>query len=160
MLVPLKERARLPTIPVTRAGLLTSVPLFPRPEASAATVPDASSKGRRRLRAGAAALAGFLREAYGRPLPLVLGVLRDKDVASIVAPLTAVASRIVCTAAPSPRALQPSELAAIVAAQASRLEVSAEDTPRWAIALAAAAGSPVVVAGSLYLAGAVRRYVS
>jgi folylpolyglutamate synthase/dihydropteroate synthase len=87
-------------------------------------------------------------------------VLRDKDVASIVAPLTTVASRIVCTAAPSSRAMRPSELAAIVAAQVPQIEVAVDDTPRRAIALAAMSGAPVVVAGSLYLAGAVRPYIS
>lgn len=110
--------------------------------------------------AGAAALATFLREAYTRPLPLVLGVLRDKDVPSIVAPLTAVASRIVCTAAPSSRAMCPADLAAIVEAQTPRMQIDTSETPRAAIALAATSGAPVVVAGSLYLAGAVRAYIS
>lgn len=110
--------------------------------------------------AGAEALAAFIRETYGQPVPLVLGVLSDKDIPSIVAPLTTVASRIICTAASSPRAIRPADLAAIVAAQAPHLTIDTEATPRAAIARAATAGSPVIVAGSLYLAGAIRAYIS
>lgn len=110
--------------------------------------------------AGAAALAAFLRETWQRPLPIVLGVLRDKDVSAVVAPLAAVASRIVCTAAPSPRAMAAIDLATVVRRHTRGIEVDACDTPRLAIAIAGAHGSPVVVAGSLYLAGAVRAHIS
>jgi dihydrofolate synthase/folylpolyglutamate synthase len=110
--------------------------------------------------AGAAALAAFLRETWPRPLPLVLGVLRDKDVSAIVSPLAAVAARIVCTAAHSPRAMPPVDLATVARATAPGIEVDRCDDPRRAIAMAAAHGSPVVVAGSLYLAGEVRAHIS
>jgi dihydrofolate synthase/folylpolyglutamate synthase len=110
--------------------------------------------------AGAAALAAFLRETWPRPLPIVLGVLRDKDVFAVVSPLAGVASRIVCTAAPSPRAMAPADLAAVVRGLGPGVEVDACDDPRRAIAIAAEHGSPVVVAGSLYLAGEVRSNIS
>src|SRR5690606_16450028 len=101
-----------------------------------------------------------LRETWPQPLPIVLGVLRDKDVSAVVAPLAAVASRIVCTAASSPRALAPDDLATMVRSHAPGLVVDACDDARRAIAIAAAYGSPVVVAGSLYLAGEVRAHIS
>src|SRR5690606_2402140 len=42
--------------------------------------------------AGAAALAAYLAEAYGRRLPLVFGMMGDKDVAAVAGALTKVAS--------------------------------------------------------------------
>jgi dihydrofolate synthase/folylpolyglutamate synthase len=110
--------------------------------------------------AGATALAAFLRETWSQSLPIVLGVLRDKDVPAVVSPLAAVASRIICTAAPSPRAMTPEDLAAVVRTHARGIDVDVCADPRDAIALAAAYGSPVVVAGSLYLAGEVRAHIS
>jgi dihydrofolate synthase/folylpolyglutamate synthase len=106
--------------------------------------------------AGAAALALFLVEEYGRPLPLVLGVLRDKDVSAIVAPLLPQTSCVVCTAAQSPRAMAPHDLAAVVASIDPAIHVEICADVHGAIAAAASAGTPVVVAGSLYLAGEVR----
>ena len=110
--------------------------------------------------AGAAALAGYLRETYPQPVPLVLGVLRDKDVRAIVAPLVGVASQVFCTEASSARALPGAELADMVKGLAPHLSVSVHMPPGAAIAAAARHGSPVVVAGSLYLAGEVRAHLS
>jgi dihydrofolate synthase/folylpolyglutamate synthase len=110
--------------------------------------------------AGATALAAFLRETWPVPLPIVLGVMRDKDVPAVAAPLVAVAARVVCTAASSPRALPAEDLAAIIRPCARDIDISACDDPRRAIAMAAESGVPVVVAGSLYLAGAVRSHLS
>ena len=106
--------------------------------------------------AGATALAGFLRETFARPLPIVLGVLRDKDVEAVVAALAGAAARVVCTAPPSPRATPPEELASVVGRLAPGVPVERADSPAHAIELAGRSGEPVVVAGSLYLAGAVR----
>lgn len=110
--------------------------------------------------AGARALAAFLRETWPASLPLVIGVLRDKDVMAVAAPLVAVAARVVCTAAPSPRALPAADLAELIRPHAGRIDIAACDDPRRAVALAAESGSPVVVAGSLYLTGAVRAHRS
>lgn len=109
---------------------------------------------------GARALAAYLQETYGRPLPLVLGVMGDKDVAAIVTPLAAIASHVVCTAPGTTRALPPDALAAVVSTHASDVAVTTCASPSDAVALAAAHGSPVVVAGSLYLAGEIRAEVS
>lgn len=109
---------------------------------------------------GAAALASFLRESFGGPVPIVLGVLRDKDADGIIAALLGVASRIVCTAPQSTRAIPPDELAARVASQTAGLQVDSVAGAREAISRAARDGAPVVVAGSLYLAGEVHALVS
>ncbi len=110
--------------------------------------------------AGAAALAEFLRDTYAHSLPVVIGAMRDKDVGSIVAPIAAVASRIVCTAVRSTRAMPPHELAAAVRAIAPGLVVETASTAREAIEMAGRGSNLVVVAGSLYLAGEVRALVS
>jgi len=110
--------------------------------------------------AGAAALAAFLRDTYVHSLPVVLGAMRDKDIESIVAPIAAVASRIVCTTAGTARAMPPHELAAVVRTIAPGLGVDTCNTAAAAIETAGRGSELVVVAGSLYLAGQVRALVS
>jgi dihydrofolate synthase/folylpolyglutamate synthase len=131
--------------------------------------------------AGAAALAAALDEARqslapGRPT-LVLGIMADKDVPAVLARLAGSEllgeARIITTRVPdSPRAMSPRRLAdawrraVVAAARSPRTSTARGDgaaavrvtrTPRQALeeALAGEPG-PVVVAGSLYLVGAVR----
>jgi len=109
--------------------------------------------------AGAAKLASYVHEVYGRKLPFVVGVMRDKDIAGVLAPIAAVASHIVCTSAASERAAPPEDLLDFVSSVAPSLPAEAAASPAAAIARAHTLGSPVVVAGSLYLAGEVRSSV-
>ncbi len=74
--------------------------------------------------------------------------------------LTPRAAHVVCTAPSSPRAIPPAELAAMVSRVAPDVAVEASDDVTAAIRKAARHGSPVVVAGSLYLVGEVRARVS
>jgi dihydrofolate synthase/folylpolyglutamate synthase len=106
--------------------------------------------------AGARALASYLLEAYTTRLPLVIAVMRDKHAAEIVAALAPAASHIVATAAQSSRALSPAALLAIVRDIAPRVSAESAASSVGAVERAWLAGSPVVVAGSLYLAGEVR----
>jgi dihydrofolate synthase/folylpolyglutamate synthase len=106
--------------------------------------------------AGARALARFLREAVARPAAIVLGVMGDKDATAIVSALAESTRRFVCTAPSSARAMPPEDLAALVRRAAPGHRVEVAGTPAEAIAAAALSGDPVVVAGSLYLAGEVR----
>ncbi|HKW02775.1 MAG TPA: folylpolyglutamate synthase/dihydrofolate synthase family protein [Vicinamibacterales bacterium] len=106
--------------------------------------------------AGARALTSYLRETHGRRLPMVVGIMRDKKVDALIDALAPAASQFVFTAVSSPRAATPGELrasAARVAPDVACLEVA---SPVEAVATAIALGDPVVVAGSLYLAGEVR----
>jgi dihydrofolate synthase/folylpolyglutamate synthase len=109
---------------------------------------------------GARALAAYVLETYDRRLPFVVAIMRDKPVDAIVAALAPAASSLICTAPSTPRAATPDELAAAVSRVAPDVPVSTEADPMAAIDRAAAGGSPVVVAGSLYLAGHVRAHVS
>ena len=123
--------------------------------------------------AGAAALATALddlrpflsggEEAPNRrpPLTLVVAAMADKDVAGIAAALARAealaGARIICTALDAPRALPAADLAAIWAAVPGVASVVAEPDVDAAFQRAVAgARGPVVVAGSLYLVGAIR----
>jgi dihydrofolate synthase/folylpolyglutamate synthase len=106
--------------------------------------------------AGAAALAAYLQETYGRPLPMVVGIMRDKPLAGMIAALAPAASHFVFTAASTERAASPAVLAAVAARVAPEIPASCVERPRDALVAAQALGTPVVVAGSLYLAGEIR----
>jgi dihydrofolate synthase / folylpolyglutamate synthase len=92
---------------------------------------------------GAAALAAALPDILGkRPFTLIAGFVDDKDARAILAPLVPLASRVILTHPPSPRALDPAPLGHEVAA-------SLKD------ALAMSNGLRVVC-GSLFLVGEAR----
>ena len=109
---------------------------------------------------GAEALAAYLREQYPDRLPLVISVMRDKDIDQILATLVPVCSDVVTTRAPSPRAIPEEELARKVADVQIRLgrrpAVMAIADPAAAVAAALERSNIVCVAGSIFLAGAVR----
>jgi dihydrofolate synthase/folylpolyglutamate synthase len=110
--------------------------------------------------AGALALAEHVRDTFGRRLPFVVGLMSDKDADAILGALAPVASAFFCTAANTPRAAAPEHVAAVAARVAPSIETRAAADPLAAVRQAAARGRPVVVAGSLYLAGEVRREAS
>ncbi|RMH36346.1 MAG: bifunctional folylpolyglutamate synthase/dihydrofolate synthase [Deltaproteobacteria bacterium] len=91
---------------------------------------------------------------------LVLGAARDKDIAGIAAPLVARARAVVCTeAGPADRAAPAAQVAA-AAARAGAAPVEVEPDPRRAVDRARArAHTGVLVAGSLFVVGAVRRHL-
>jgi dihydrofolate synthase/folylpolyglutamate synthase len=110
--------------------------------------------------AGARALAAYIDEAYARPLPIVFGAMQDKDISGLVDAIVGSASALICTAARSPRAAAPEHIAALARRAAPDLPIYTAVTPADALALAAPLGAPVVVAGSLYLAGEIREVLS
>jgi dihydrofolate synthase/folylpolyglutamate synthase len=105
---------------------------------------------------GARMLAAYLAEWYPQRPPLVLGVMRDKDVDGIVRALLPVTSLIVASAPPLRRGLDAAELAARVTALESTRTVLVEPDPARAVETAKSYGDTVCVAGSIVLAGAVR----
>jgi dihydrofolate synthase / folylpolyglutamate synthase len=109
---------------------------------------------------GVAALAATLRDDFP-PVPttvVVLGMLGGRDPAEMVAALDLGAHDVVlCTTAPSPRALPAAEVAAVV--EAAGLEVEVEPAVVEALGRARALATPedrIVVTGSLYVVGAAR----
>jgi dihydrofolate synthase/folylpolyglutamate synthase len=109
---------------------------------------------------GAAALAAYLKRWHPQPLPLVVGIMRDKDVDQILTTLLPFASRVTATAAPTRRALPAEELAARITAVASKVSpttrVTCEPDPIRAVEDALNDAELVCVAGSIVLVGTVR----
>ena len=94
------------------------------------------------------------------PCVAVVALAADKDAAGFLAELAPRASRIVCTELPSAsRGLPPGELAEIAASLGlpSEIEPDPERAFRRGVALAAEAKAWLLVTGSLYLVGALRR---
>ncbi len=102
---------------------------------------------------GAEALRLTLQTEFPGARPtVILGVLRDKDSASMCHSLAPLAGRVILTPVHSERSEDPAKLAA--ACRQANAHASIEQSASLTEALARAAGdSPVVIAGSLYLIG-------
>ncbi len=109
--------------------------------------------------AGATALAHWLRASGFAPVTLVAACMRDKDVAGLLAPLLPLVTRVVATAVDFPRALPADDLAAAITALAPDVPVESVPTPAAAMTAASEGSARVVVAGSLFLVGAVRAWL-
>jgi dihydrofolate synthase / folylpolyglutamate synthase len=111
---------------------------------------------------GARALARALAELGVRNPPLVFGAMRGKRVAAVLRALAPIAPRPVFTAVADPHAHRPDELLRtwrrVAPASRGASAGTTASSPDDAMDRAAALGprGPVVVAGSLYLVGAVR----
>jgi dihydrofolate synthase / folylpolyglutamate synthase len=104
---------------------------------------------------GARALAAYLQQWHPERPPLVIGVMRDKNVQDIIGTLLPHVSSVIATAAPTPRAIPADDLARHLRA-AGATDVLAEPDAERAIDLALKLAPLVLVAGSIFLAGAVR----
>ena len=102
--------------------------------------------------AGAAALARALADLGLQAPTIVFGAMRGKDVRGVLTALAPLEPRFVFTRVDDPGALPPAELAAAWASIGGEARIA----PDPEAALGLADGDPVVVAGSLYLVGAVR----
>ncbi len=104
--------------------------------------------------AGVASLAAFLRDTAG-PVDLLFGALADKDAADMLPRLLPHVGELTLTAPPTPRALDPRDLAVL----ASGRQVRLENDPVVALESALATGDPrrpLLICGSLYLVGDLR----
>jgi dihydrofolate synthase/folylpolyglutamate synthase len=104
---------------------------------------------------GARALAAYLEQWHPERPPLVIGVMRDKNVQDIIGTLLPHVSSVIATAAPTPRAIPADDLARHLRASGAS-DVLAEPDAARAIDLALERAPTVLVAGSIFLAGAVR----
>jgi dihydrofolate synthase / folylpolyglutamate synthase len=121
---------------------------------------DGSSIGLRRVLldgahnpAGAAALARALTELGVRRPTIVFGAMRTKRVSAVLRALAPLDPRFVFTRVDDPGAHDPRTLAGTWRRVSGRPSRTAPEPAR---AMALADGDPVVVAGSLYLVGAIR----
>ncbi len=107
--------------------------------------------------AGARALAEYLRVTAWTDVTLVVGVMRDKDIAGMLSALLPCCSTLVCTTPPSPRALSADALAALAATLPSApARIVTIPDPSAAMICACEAGARVVAAGSIFLIGPLR----
>ncbi len=110
--------------------------------------------------AGARALAAYVTQTYHQRLPMVVGVMRDKKVDAVLSGLAPAASHFFCTAPATARAAAPAELVDMARRFAPAVAIEAVTDPVDAVRRASVHGQPVVVAGSLYLAGEIRARLS
>jgi len=105
--------------------------------------------------AAAAALGATLREQGRQGLVAVVGVLDDKDVEGIVAPLKDLVEQWIAVTAASPRAIDGAELARRVAnaADCACLIAGSMDAAVSAAREFASAGGCILVTGSFYVVG-------
>ena len=108
--------------------------------------------------AGAQALADYVLASVG-PLPLVCGVMRDKDVAAIVRAVAPAVSRFVATTAPTTRALNARELQERIREVLPDAVVESREDPAAAVHETLCSATRVMVAGSIFLVGPVRAYL-
>ncbi len=110
---------------------------------------------------GAAALASFMESFFKQTKPVLLfGSMSDKDVEAIAAMLFSHAAAVVLTSVEHPRAVPVEQLRARLADWQDKLSLltapSLDKAMKTALKLAEEQSAPLVVTGSLYLAGAVR----
>jgi dihydrofolate synthase/folylpolyglutamate synthase len=105
---------------------------------------------------GARALRGYLARWHPERPSLVVGIMRDKDADAILRELLPVTSSVIATAADTHRAMPADELAARVSALDPAKTVRACADVLTAVAAALDSNRTVCVAGSIFLAGAVR----
>jgi dihydrofolate synthase/folylpolyglutamate synthase len=105
---------------------------------------------------GARALRVYLARWHPERPALVIGIMRDKDADAILRELLPVTSSVIATAADTPRAMPPEELAARVTAIDPTKAVRACSDVLTAVNAALDSSRVVCVAGSILLAGAVR----
>jgi len=105
---------------------------------------------------GARALRNYLARWHPERPSLVVGIMRDKDTDAILRELLPVTSSVIATAADTPRALPAAELAARVSAlDPAKAVRTCADVPT-AVDAALDSSGTICVAGSIFLAGAVR----
>ena len=108
--------------------------------------------------AGAAALASYLR-AEGSSPPVVFAAMRDKDIAGMFAALLPAVGHLVVTRASNARSADPVMLAEQARRSAPALTIAIEPVVDEALAAAWRRSPRIVVAGSIFLLGDVKKRV-
>jgi dihydrofolate synthase/folylpolyglutamate synthase len=105
---------------------------------------------------GAHALRSYLAAWHPEHPVLIVGLMRDKDADAILRELLPVTADVIATAADTPRAMPPDELAARVRALDARRAVAAFPDVGSALDAALNQSRTICVAGSIFLAGEAR----
>jgi dihydrofolate synthase/folylpolyglutamate synthase len=107
---------------------------------------------------GARSLAAHIRDVVGKPVILVFAVMKDKDIRGMARGLFPAARTVIATRVPYERSASPERI--LAAAREFEPAIVTEPDVRKAVRLALAESrgrTPVVIAGSLFLVGEVKR---
>lgn len=113
--------------------------------------------------AGAKALSDYLDEFVDRPVTLIFGAMRDKDVREIIEILMPRAKKLIFTVADNPRSMHRDEFEARLPADLDEEKLYFTDDAAQAIALAKQLTHNeglICVTGSLYLVGEVQKLLT
>jgi dihydrofolate synthase/folylpolyglutamate synthase len=107
---------------------------------------------------GAEALAAYIKETVRRPVVLVFAAMQDKDIRAMARLLFPLCETVILTRVPYKRSATPEELAAAAPPFNGRVLLEPDTSKAVALALSESRGrTPVVIAGSLFLIGEVKR---
>lgn len=107
---------------------------------------------------GVQALAAHLRETARRPVVLVFAAMQDKDIRSMTRAVFPLCETVVLTRVPYERSATPEEIRTVAAPFRGKLLLEPDTRKAVRLALAESRGrAPVVIAGSLFLVGEVKR---
>jgi dihydrofolate synthase/folylpolyglutamate synthase len=107
---------------------------------------------------GAASLAAHIREVIRRPVILVFAAMKDKDVRAMGRRLFPQARTVILTQVPYKRSASPSDILRVNPEFRDRIKLEPETAQAVRLALEEAGGrTPVVIAGSLFLVGEVKK---
>ena len=105
---------------------------------------------------GAIALAAYLDEFDSRPITMIFGAMRDKNVAKIAEVLWPIAERIILTSPKTPRALSADELYEVRPRNINALKLVKTNSAAEAVDIARTQTGnigTILITGSLYLVG-------
>ncbi|HRD02509.1 MAG TPA: folylpolyglutamate synthase/dihydrofolate synthase family protein [Candidatus Saccharicenans sp.] len=109
----------------------------------------------------ARAVSDYIRENIGQPVILVFAIMKDKDIEKVASKLFPLASRIILTRPPMDRAARPRDIARRLPEFSQRFFLEEDVPSALRLALTLSSGKvPVVVGGSLFLVGEVKKFFS
>jgi dihydrofolate synthase/folylpolyglutamate synthase len=107
---------------------------------------------------GAGSLAAHIKDVIRRPVILVFAAMKDKDIRKMARLLFPQARTVILTQVPYKRSAQPAEILESAREFKDRILLQPDVTKAVCLALAESAGrTPVVIAGSLFLVGEVKK---
>lgn len=109
--------------------------------------------------AGTKALAQYLTANNDKPVTMIFGVMKDKNISAMAKMLFPVAKDLILTPVSNPRAADPMEILKFVNVQ-EKVTIAASAADALSTALKISAENLIVVTGSLYLVGEVKKLLN
>ena len=107
---------------------------------------------------GAVSLAAYISDVLRKPVVLVFDVMKDKDIRRIADILFPLARKVILTQVPMPRAASPEEVLSFCRKHAGKITLEPDVGKAFRQGFGRSrARTPVIVAGSLFLVGEVKK---